>query len=150
MPGLRGSLERPVIGAATPRPESGQRVLVLDEHEESSLVISCALTLLGHKCVAVASLATTFELLPSFRPNVVIYEWKLQRANGIGLAARLRAALDACMVTPVIAVLSTQNEPAGFREQEHIDAYFTKPFHTTDLEKILSVRSTATQFDDDP
>jgi DNA-binding response OmpR family regulator len=150
MPGLRGSLERSAIGAGTPGRESGQRILVLDEHEGSNLVISCALTLLGHTCKTAESLTTAFALLPSFRPDIVIYEWMLQRANGVGLAARLRAALDACMVTPLIVVLSTQNEPARFREREHIDAYFTKPFHATDLEEILSIRSTPTHVGDDP
>jgi DNA-binding response OmpR family regulator len=120
--------------------DGGRRVLVLDEHAGSGLVISYALALLGHTCRTVRDVAATLAVLPTFKPDVVIYEWKLRDDAGIGLAARIRTAVgQACLR---IIVLSTQNEPNGFRDQESIDAYLTKPFRTQDLDALLTARST--------
>lgn len=112
------------------------RVLVLDEHYASALVLRIALEERGHVCRISTGAEEALGQIVVFRPHVVIYEWKL-KGGGLGLAARMQAVADkAC--APVIAVLSTQTEPDGFRAREQVDAYFVKPFSLEVLDELLA------------
>ena len=71
----------------------------------------------------------------AFRPDVVVLEWNLRDGGGLGLARRLRDRSEAPLF---VIVVSTQNEPASFRESEGADAYLVKPLLLDELEELLT------------
>jgi DNA-binding response OmpR family regulator len=115
------------------------RVLVLDEHYASALVLRLALEERGLVCRIATGADEALGQIVVFRPELVLYEWKLKDNAGIGLAARLRAVADKGCI-PRIVALSTQTEPDGFRVREQVDAYFVKPFGSADLDVLLAAR----------
>jgi len=116
-----------------------KRILVLDEHYASALVLRLALEERGHVCRITTSADEALGQVVVFQPHLVLYEWKLRDRTGIGLADRLRSVADKACI-PEIVVLSTQTEPDGFRAREHVDAYFVKPFGADELDALLARR----------
>lgn len=112
------------------------RVLVIDEHYASALVLRLALEERGHDCRLATGAEEALGQIVVFRPHLVLYEWKLKDGAGIGLAARMRAVADRSCV-PVIAALSTQTAPDGFEQREGIAAYLLKPFAADALDALL-------------
>lgn len=117
--------------------EHAKRVLVLDEHDGSRFVTAFALTELGHQCATVGNVLAAFATIDTFRPEAVVYEWRLHGGAGVGLGAQLRERAARYVTAPAIIVLSTLDEPSDFRTRESIDAYVTKPFQREDLAALL-------------
>lgn len=110
------------------------RILLLDDHPGSCATMSFVLRLRGHQCLSVASVREATIEGARFQPNVVLYEWILARAEQRGTAAVLRTALPGAL----LVVLSAIEEPAGFRDVERVDGYFTKPVNMQLLDDTLA------------
>lgn len=116
-----------------PSLQSSLKILIVDEHAPSIAVLSHALASRGHACEAVATVENALACAASLALDVVIYEWNL-RGGAHGFVRRLRAT----SVTRVrVIALSAQDEPAGFRDDEDVDAYLVKPFDIEQLESVL-------------
>jgi two-component system, OmpR family, response regulator len=109
------------------------RILVLDEHEPSLVVLCRVLASRGHTCDAVSSAADALDLVASLRPRVVLYEWYRRDGRGLGLAKALRAA---CALSMMVIAVSALDQPHGFCATEEVDAYITKPFDVARLESL--------------
>lgn len=110
------------------------RLLVIDDHELSMIVLRTNLRQRGYTCEGVMSADEGVEVLAQLRPQVVLYEWNLRCNRGDGLAQRLRdASKDP---TLVLIAVSTLDEPEGFLAAEGVDGYVRKPF---DIEMIQSL-----------
>ena len=115
--------------------ESPPRVLLFDEHAGSRVVMSYALAALGYECVAVGEVDHALFLAPKFDPHVVIYEWH-SRPSRHGLGRAFRDCRPNRSL--VVIVLSSIDEPTGFREREAVDCYLMKPFAPRDLRIALA------------
>ncbi len=125
-----------VLGPLMKYPASphARRILVLDDHAGSRAVMCRALELRGYVCWEASDEASARSVIAASTPDVVLFEWHLERRPARGLAARLRGLARTPM--RVIAV-STMDEPADFRDQEGVDGYLTKPIDLDALDRIL-------------
>lgn len=114
------------------------RILLIDDHPGSLIVLRHALRCHGHACEAMQNVDNALALIPQFRPHVILYEWYLRSGCGLGLARRLRAQCMAHGAPSTIVALSTLNEPDGFVEREGIDGYINKPFRADQLDAVLA------------
>lgn len=120
-------------GAHALKPMYGVKVLIVESHVPSFVVLRLALQAHGYVCDAAVTAADAVVAVTALDPHIVIYEWKV--LDGVGLPQRLRAASMRGRL-PVIA-LSTQPEPDDFRSNERVDAYITKPFQADQLRRVL-------------
>ncbi len=114
------------------------RILLIDDHPASFVVLRHALRCHGHTCEAVQSVDKALALIPLFHPQVILYEWYLPGGSGLGLGHRLRAQCTAHETPSAIVALSTLNEPEGFVEREGVDGYVNKPFCPEQLDALLA------------
>ena len=114
----------------------GSRILLVDPHRLSLLVLGITLEQRGYVCECVENADDSIPRVTAFRPDVVIYDWRMQ--NGLGLPARLRAAAGVEGIGLSIIALSTQAEPEGFRETHQVDAYLVKPYDLACLLRALA------------
>jgi CheY-like chemotaxis protein len=114
------------------------RILLIDDHPGSLIVLRHALRCHGHACEAVQSVEKALALIPLFHPQVILYEWYLRGGCGVGLARRLRAQCTAHEAPSAIVALSTLNEPEGFVEREGVDGYVSKPLCPDQLDALLA------------
>lgn len=110
------------------------KILIVDQHAPSIAVLSHALASRGYAFETASSVGEAIARIVSFSPDVVVYEWNL-REGGHGVAKRFRAASLSALT---VIALSALNEPDGFREAEHVDAYLKKPFDAAQLESALA------------
>jgi DNA-binding response OmpR family regulator len=111
--------------------------VILDEHEGSRLVMCRALQLRGHVCEPAATAWTALAAIDSIQAQVVIYEWDLRDRSGHDFAATVRARAAQLGRTPRILVVSSIDEPEGFRARQPVDDYFTKPVDLDALDRAL-------------
>lgn len=111
------------------------RILIVDEHVPSLVILSNVLRARGHTCENARCATSAIARVRTFRPEVVLYEWNLRDGRGLGLARSIRRA--AVGFSPLIIALSTLDEPEDFRRNEEIDEYVTKPFRVERIEELL-------------
>jgi CheY-like chemotaxis protein len=123
--------------ASTRIPPIRCRILLLDDHEGSRYVMRHALMSFGHDCKAVSSTRAALLAVETYGPEVIIYEWYTRTDERIGLSLRFRERTAPGVKALAIIVLSSADEPEGFRDREDIDAYLTKPMKPAELELVL-------------
>ena len=112
------------------------RILLLDDHDGSRLVMRYALTALGYDCLAVGDTLAALTITGVFEPHAILYEWSTRSGERAGLSFRFRDRLPERALSVVI--LSALDEPDDFRSREEIDAYLIKPLAPRDLASTLS------------
>ncbi len=118
-------------------PARSWRVLIVDDHEASRLGTCHVLALCGHVCFTAGTAPAAMDAIDVFRPEAVVLEWKLAGGAGRGLTHALRTKAAASSRKLVVLVVSTSDEPDGFRERELVDAYFTKPISMIRIAEML-------------
>lgn len=108
-------------------------IVLVDDHAPSLAAVSIALRRAGHRCFCARSISEAFEVAGVIIPDVVIVERAI--SEGRGLARRLREAFYRSRLR--VIVMSTLDEPDGYREYEMVDEYLVKPFRLRELQKAL-------------
>jgi DNA-binding response OmpR family regulator len=129
----------PISALARPASARSWRILIVDDHAESRLSTCHALALCGHVCFTAVTAGAAMEAIDEFKPEAVVLEWRLAGDRGRGLASALRARSAASSRKLIVLVVSTSDEPDGFRDLESIDAYFTKPISMIRIAEWLAV-----------
>jgi len=117
--------------------DSHLRVLVVDEHEQSRLVIAVALRLRGYGCLAVSSGTEALTALAEFQPHVLLLEWASRAGRRPELVTELRALAAAEECTLRIIVTTFEVDTPAPEVLVDIDAYLTKPFTFDVLEATI-------------
>ena len=112
-----------------------RRILVLVDEREARAAIVSALAVHGHSCFVARDAGELVASLALVQPDVVLYEWATRLESRLGLARRVRVA--AAPRALLVAIVSHEPEPAGFREREGVDAYFTQPVRLQELARAL-------------
>jgi two-component system response regulator MprA len=112
-----------------------KRVLLVDEYMEARFPVSFNLETAGYTLKQVTTAVDALAAMSTFEPDVIIFEWWLRNDAGLGLAERLRRASTKPLV---IVVVSTQDEPDGFRTRENVDGYFVKPVKLIDVLRSIA------------
>lgn len=130
-PNTEGALARTPVAVHTSQP---LRLLVIDDHEISMVVLRTVLRQRGHVCEGTTNVEEALVLMASLRPHAIFYEWNLRGGRGEGLVGRLRASAEG---TAVLIVVSTLDEPTDFLDAHGVDAYVRKPFDIEVIESLL-------------
>jgi CheY-like chemotaxis protein len=128
-------------GAALPPEEvaiTPQRVLVIEDHEDTAEMMRVLLTLEGHEVSIAANGSTGIELARSIRPTLVFCDLGLPDIDGYEVARAVRA--DVSLRHIFLCALSGYARPedrarsakAGF------DRHLAKPPSNADLQEVLA------------
>lgn len=114
-----------------------QRILVVDDEQQITLVLRSGLTKHGYDVRVAAEGEAALELFQLWTPNLVVTDLSMPNMGGLELCRRLRAISD----VPII-VLSVKGEEAVKIEalDAGADDYVTKPFGMGEL--LARVRAT--------
>jgi two-component system, OmpR family, KDP operon response regulator KdpE len=114
-----------------------QRILVVDDEQQITLVLRSGLTKHGYDVRVAAEGEAAFELFTLWTPNLVVTDLSMPNVGGLELCRRLRSISE----VPII-VLSVKGDEAV--KVEALDAgaddYVTKPFGMGEL--LARVRAT--------
>ena len=117
------------------------RVLVVDDEEHITELVSMGLTYNGFDVERVASGRSALEAVERKRPDLIVLDVMLADLDGFEVARRLRQAEGAGTRVPVIFLTArdtTQDKVAGLRLGS--DDYVTKPFSIEELiERVKAV-----------
>jgi CheY-like chemotaxis protein len=123
--------------APAPAPASSKRVLIVDDNEDSSELLSALVQRLGHQTEVAYEGTRALQLAEEFAPHIVFLDIGLPGMNGFEVARRMRQ-LPACASIPIIAVTGYTRESdrqeaasAGFTE------HFAKPIALERLRGVL-------------
>jgi len=117
------------------------RVLVVDDEEHITELVSMGLTYNGFEVERVASGRSALEAVERRRPDLIVLDVMLPDLDGFEVARRLRQTEGAGTRVPVIFLTArdtTQDKIAGLRLGS--DDYVTKPFSIEELiERVKAV-----------
>ncbi|MBK1986161.1 response regulator [Sphaerospermopsis aphanizomenoides BCCUSP55] len=112
-------------------------ILVVEDHDDSLLLLSYTLELLGCRFICQNESYTTLLVAKEYHPDLILLDILLPGLNGLDIVRSLkREPLTADI--PVVAVTAL----AGREEKERIlkagfDDYISKPYMLEDLEEII-------------
>ena len=112
-------------------PTSAARVLVVDDEENLSFLITSALRLAGYDTLAVGSAKAALDQLPRFAPDAIVLDVMLPDIDGFELLGLVRAAGSQAPVLFVTARQDTGDRVRGLTIGG--DDYITKPFALEEL-----------------
>lgn len=109
------------------------RVLVVDGHEETRVLLARALEAHGHTAVLASNGRTAVQLIRTALPELVLMEVRLPDLSGLAIVESLRADAKTQHL-PVIFVSSLTNEADRVRGLEAgAEDYVSKPFSSREL-----------------
>ena len=128
----------------TSAPLIGVKVLVVDDDQDARDVVSMALAQCGARTAAVSSAQEALQILPDFRPDVLVSDIGMPGEDGYSLIRRIRSRADAVRDVPAVALTAFASEEdekrarsAGYHE------FVPKPVEVEALASV--VRSLATK-----
>jgi PAS domain S-box-containing protein len=114
-----------------------QRILVVDDNEDSADSMALYLNLLGHEVRTAYDGLAAVEEAETFQPSVIILDIGLPKMNGYEVAEQLRKRRSSEVV--LIALTGWGQEENRRRSKEAgFDHHFTKPLDFDDLNRLLA------------
>ncbi|OZI37819.1 hypothetical protein CAL29_05430 [Bordetella genomosp. 10] len=113
----------------------GLHVLIVDDNDMASELLSEFVGLLGHDAKTAATGAEALALCAEARPDVIITDIMLPDHDGYELAARFRAQLGAGVHIIALSGLPKNNQRP---EAVAFDHWLEKPVDLTTLENLLA------------
>lgn len=107
--------------------EKQQRVLVVEDDDAIALVLQDLLVSEGFAVERAANGAIALDLLPEFRPNVIVLDLMMPVLDGWGFRVRQRALSPELATTPVV-ILSGAREATAAASELQAAAVVVKPF----------------------
>ena len=112
-------------------------ILVVEDHEDSLLLLSYALDLLGCRFICQHDSYNTVLVAKEYQPDLILLDILLPGLNGLDIVGYLKQDQLTCCI-PVVAVTAL----AGREQQERImsagfDDYIGKPYMLEDLEAVI-------------
>ncbi|WP_026100255.1 response regulator [Fortiea contorta] len=112
-------------------------ILVVEDHDDSLLLISYALESLGCRFICQADSTTTVLVAKEYHPDLIMLDILLPSLNGIEVVRRLKQeALTADIPVLAVTALASREDreriiKAGFND------YISKPYMIEDLEDVI-------------
>lgn len=115
------------------------KILVIDDHEETLRVVKFILEQRGYDVVNANSGATGLEMAKEDKPDVILLDVMMPGINGVEVCRRLRADADFDDVPIIMFTAKDQVDDkwAGF--EAGADDYLTKPTDPEELDKRIQV-----------
>ena len=110
------------------------QILIVDDNEMASELLSEFIDLLGHQPLAAANGGDAIAACATYRPDIVITDIVLPDLDGYELAARLRAKFGKEIRIIALSGLPRNNDR---EEAANFDAWLEKPLDLSVLERLL-------------
>jgi len=107
------------------------KILVVEDERSISTLIEYNLKLAGYEVLCVYDGESVFDVLPTFRPNLIILDRMLPKSNGLEVCRKLREQHNMVPVIMVTAMQDVEDMIAGL--DNGADDYMTKPFNLGEL-----------------
>jgi CheY-like chemotaxis protein len=117
---------------------TGERILIVDDNPSNLKLARFVLAKQGYDVRTVTNAGETMELLPEFRPSLILMDVQMPGVDGLELTRRLKADASTAAIV-IIAV--TAYAMKGDEEKAlaaGCDGYITKPIDTRALPKIVA------------
>jgi signal transduction histidine kinase len=138
---LADSQTLPAVSAAADQtslaPPATFRILIVDDNQSASYLLSRLLAKLGQQVRVESSAAAALTAVPEFLPDIVISDIAMPELSGYQLAAKIRALPD--IRQPVLVALTGYGQESDRQEAlaAGFDRHLTKPIGLPELERLL-------------
>ncbi len=123
--------------SAPPAAPRLRRILVVDDNHDSADSLSQLLSLLGYESAAAYDGLSAIDLIPGFRPDVVLLDLGMPKLTGFDVARRIRERWHG---EPIVLVALTgwgQEEDRRQTQEAGFDHHLVKPVELPALEALL-------------
>jgi two-component system alkaline phosphatase synthesis response regulator PhoP len=107
------------------------KILIVDDEPSISMLLEFNLKQAGFEVRSAEDGEAVFDILPNFRPDLIVLDWMLPKANGIEVCRKLRATGNLVPILMLTALTDVQDRIAGL--DNGADDYMTKPFSPPEL-----------------
>jgi CheY-like chemotaxis protein len=117
--------------------KTGMRVFIVDDNEDSAMLMAEALEARGHVTATSFDAATTLKFVSGFSPDVILLDIGLPIVNGYELAQKLRQ-MPELGAARLFAVTGYSRESSRKRAMEcGFDQHITKPIELEALDSLI-------------
>jgi signal transduction histidine kinase/ActR/RegA family two-component response regulator len=120
------------------RPNSKQRVLVVDDNHDSATSLAMILKLLGDEVITAQDGIEALEAAERFRPEVILMDVGMPRLNGLDATRRIREQPWGKALTIIALTGWGQVGDRALSRKAGCDGHLVKPVDLPDLEKLLA------------
>ncbi|MCK6598398.1 MAG: response regulator transcription factor [Bdellovibrionaceae bacterium] len=114
-----------------------KKILIVDDYEESCTLLKDILND-SYDCLTTQDSTQTFDLLSSYKPNLVILDYKMPGLLGVDICAQIRETENLKYI-PVVFVSGAATIDEKIKAFEMgADDFVSKPFHVKEL--ILRIK----------
>ena len=111
------------------------RVLVVDDHQDTILMLAKLIEICGYEARMAADGFTALEIARDWRPHFVLLDIGMPKMDGYLLAQRLRN--EAGLKGRELVALSGYAKDSARFQESGIDDYLIKPVSLADLKRVL-------------
>lgn len=108
-----------------------KKILVVEDEPSISVLIEFNLKLAGYEVVCVYDGEAVFDVIPQFRPDLIVLDLMLPKLDGIQVCKRLRGQNNLVPIIMLTAMQDLSDKIAGL--DNGADDYMTKPFSPQEL-----------------
>ena len=128
------------------QPLSGVKVLVVDDDADAREVVSTALAQCGARTAAVASGREALQMMPDFKPDVLVSDIGMPGEDGCAFIRRLRASGEGIRNVPAVALTAYAESDAGPRALlAGFQKFVQKPVEIDELAELVRTLSERAQ-----
>jgi CheY-like chemotaxis protein len=118
-----------------------KHVLVVDDMRINIMVLSAKLKKLNYRCEGAESAARALELIPTFKPDIILTDLWMPEMNGDVLAKKIRELPDYAK-RPIFVVTADISNQTGF-DMSVFTGVLQKPIDDALLQELLSSASSS-------
>lgn len=108
-----------------------KKILVVDDEPSIAMLIEFNLKLSGYDVLTVSDGEAVFDMLRTFRPDLIVLDLMLPKMDGIQVCRELRKQNNAVPIIMLTALQDVTDKIAGL--DNGADDYMTKPFSPQEL-----------------
>lgn len=131
--------------ASAPRAADGVRIVVVDDHVDTAMMMSALLRLAGHEVEAAHDGQAAVLAVERFKPDVVLLDLGLPDMDGCEIARRLRQTPAGKDVLLIALTGYTQAEHVAATRQAGFDHHLTKPVDLSSVRRLIACAPRSTR-----
>jgi two-component system, OmpR family, response regulator len=109
------------------------RIMIVDDDQAYTEVISVLLESEGYSCQAVSDSLTALEMLEQKNPDVLLIDWQMPTMSGVELMQRIRSHPEHRQIYIIMVSGKDTAEEKVIGIDAGADDYLVKPFETQEL-----------------
>ena len=114
-----------------------QRILVVDDEPGTLKMLEMTLKLEGYEVATARDGQTALELIPEFKPDLLILDVMMPRVDGFELCQKIKSTPETRRIGVLVITGHSSEENMQQALAAGADAYLTKPFAMKTLQRSL-------------